>query len=226
MSEHPRRLIDVLKNPSQLIALLGEYFKIGRWRKQEPVTDSEALRTFLNTRASYVGQYSLYSYLRTRAGSRYPELFDDDPFVVSINIAKWHVWLACLSDLVVYAGGLLYRLGGANSDAVTRIMTQLVDEILDETGTPGEAGGEFAAHAVEVRRRIANCNWANVTDDEGPFTASPDALIKWAPIVDDLKELDDEIVRNSIRFRWQKVRRDLREALDSAAILTGFSGAS
>jgi len=219
MSEHPRRLVDVLKNPSQLIALLGEYFNIGRWRKQEPVTDGEALKTFLNTRASYVGQYSLYSYLRTRAGTRYPELFDDDVFVVSINIAKWHVWLACLSDLAVYAGGLLCRQAGADSDTVSKLMTQLVDEILDETGIPEEAGNEFAAHAGEVRKRIANCNWANVTDDEGPFTASPDALIKWAPVVEDLKELDEEIVRNSIRFRWQKVRRDLREALDSAAVL-------
>lgn len=219
MSEHPRRLIDVLKNPSQLLALLGEYFKIGHWRKQEPVADGETLKAFLNTRASYVGQYSLYSYLRTRAGTRYPELFDDDVFVVSINIAKWHVWLACLSDLVVYAGGLIYRQADADSDTVSKLMTQLVDEILDETGIPEEAGGEFAAHAGEVRKRIANCNWANVTDDEGPFTASPDALIKWAPVVEDLKELDEEIVRNSIRFRWQKVRRDLREALDSSAVL-------
>jgi len=219
MSEHPRRLVDVLKNPSQLIALLGEYFNIGRWRMQEAVTDGEALKTFLNTRASYVGQYSLYSYLRTRAGTRYPELFDDDVFVVSINIAKWHVWLACLSDLAVYAGGLLCQQAGADSDTVSKLMTQLVDEILDETGIPEEAGNEFAAHAGEVRKRIANCNWANVTDDEGPFTASPDALIKWAPVVEDLKELDEEIVRNSIRFRWQKVRRDLREALDSAAVL-------
>lgn len=219
MSEHPRRLIDVLKNPSQLLALLGEYFNIGRWRRQEPIADREALKTFLNTRASYVGQYSLYSYLRTRAGTRYPELFDDDVFVVSINIAKWHVWLACLSDLAVYAGGLLCSHPGAKAEEVADLIQQVVEEILDETSVPKEAGKEFAAHAGEVRKRIANTLWSNVTDDEGPFTASPDALVKWAPVVEDLKELDEEIVRNSIRFRWQKVRRDLREALNSAAVL-------
>lgn len=219
MAEQPKRLIDVLRNPSLLLQLLGEYFSIGRWRRQEPVKDRESLKQFLNTRASYVGQFSLYGYLRTRAGMRYPELFDDDPFVVSINIAKWHVWLACLSDLAVFAGGLLYRHPGAREQDVAILMQQAVDEILDETGVPAEAGDEFAAHAGEVRKRIANCLWHNVTDNEGPFTESPDALIKWAPVVEDLKELDDEIVRNSIRFRWQKVRRDFRKQLDAEALL-------
>jgi hypothetical protein len=71
----------------------------------EPIATPEALARFLDTRASFIAQTSLYGYLRTRAGMRYPELFDDDPFVEGINIAKWHVWLDCLSDLAVYAGG-------------------------------------------------------------------------------------------------------------------------
>lgn len=219
MSDQPRRLIDALKNPSQLLELLGQYLNVGRWKKQYPVNDKDSLKTFLNTRASYVGQYSLYGYLRTRAGMRYPELFDDDPFVVSINIAKWHVWLACLSDLTVYTGGLLYNHPGANVNDVARLLQQAVNEILDETGLPEEAGDKFEAHVGDVRKRIANTLWHNVTDDEGPFSESPDALIKWAPVVEDLKELDEEIVKNSIRFRWQKVRRDLRALLDGDALL-------
>lgn len=211
--------MDVLKNPSQLLELVGEYLNIGRWKRQDPIGDIDELKNFLNTRASYVGQYSLYGYLRTRAGMRYPELFDDDPFVVSINIAKWHVWLACLSDLAVYAGGLLYNHPGANENDVAALVQEAVDQVLDETGIPEEAGDEFAAHAGEVRKRISNTLWHSITDDEGPFSSSPDALIKWAPVVEDLKELDEEIVRNSIRFRWQKVRRDLRELLDGDALL-------
>ena len=31
--------------------------------------------------------------------------------------------------------------------------------------------------------------------------------------------LDEEIVRNSVRFRWQEVRRELRATLDVDAVL-------
>src|SRR5690554_3773392 len=96
---------------------LRNYVGLGR-KREEPVRDASGLAHFLDTRASFVAQTSLYGYLRTRAGMRYPELFDDDPFVVSINIAKWQIWLACLSDIAIYAGVQLARQRGASADQV------------------------------------------------------------------------------------------------------------
>lgn len=190
-----------------------------RWRGLEPVRDIAALRLFLQTRASHVAQMTLYGYLRTRAGTRFPELFENDAFVVSINIAKWHVWLACLADLAVYAGSLLRRNAGASTEEVSALMRRLIEEILAETGTPTDAGSEFAAHAQRLRARLAFCDWSAPEDGDAAFTESPDALVHWAPIVDDLKALDAEIVRNSVRFRWHEVRRDLSHNLDPAAVL-------
>jgi len=219
MRDSPKRLFDILLNPRALWALLREYFTVKPWQRHTPVDSQARLEEFLNTRASYVAQVSLYGYLRTRAGMRYPELFDDDPFVVSINIAKWQIWLACLSDLAIYAGGLLMQHPQADSDRVTTLIKNAVDTILNTTGVPTDAGSEFTQTAEHIRQRVATCDWATVTDDEAPFSESPDALVKWSPIVDDLKQLDEEIVRNSIRFRWQKVRRDLRSLLQSATLL-------
>ena len=173
----------------------------------------------MQTRASFVAQTSLYGYLRTRAGMRYPELFDDDPFVASINVAKWQVWLACVSDLAVYAGGLLARGSNASAAQVGLLMQALVDGILDQTGVPPDAGDDFVAHAQQVRERLAACDWQAVEDGDQPFSASPLALVRWAPVIDELKKLDEGIVTNSIRFRWQEVRRDLRSCLDAPAVL-------
>jgi len=221
MTGEPKRLIDVLTNPAALWALLREYIGFARWRRLPPIIDRESLKEFLNTRASYVAQFSLYGYLRTRSGMRYPELFEDDPFVESINIAKWQMWLACLSDLAIFVGGRLMQEPRATPEKVSAMMQQMVGEILDETGVPPDAGKDFAAGADRVRSRIAGCSWRDVTDDEGPFTHSPAALVRWAPVIEDLKQLDEEIVTNSVRFRWQKVRSDLRQALDAGAVL-GF----
>jgi hypothetical protein len=189
-----------------------------RWRREEPIRDAGALRQFLQTRASHVAQMTLYGYLRTRAGTRFPELFDNDAFVASMNIAKWHVWLACLSDLAIHAGTVLRRRNIAAEDTGS-LMRRLLEEILDETGTPADAGPEFPAHAQRVRARLALCGWSAQADDEVAFAESPTALVYWAPIVDDLKALDEAIVRNSIRYRWHEVRRDLHKNLDAAAVM-------
>jgi len=212
-------VLGALRSPRGLLDTLKSYFGLGR-RRVEPVHDRDALRRFLETRASFVAQTSLYGYLRTRAGQRYPELFDDDEFVVGINIAKWQVWLACLGDVTCFAGGLLVRAGQA-PDAVGALMRALVDEILDATGVPADAGESFADGARAVRERVAACDWASVSDDEGPFSESPDALVHWAPVIDTYKQLDAEIVRNSVRFRWQEIRRQLRENLDAAGVMAG-----
>ena len=103
------------------------------------------------------------------------------------------------------------------------LMKKLVATILNDTGTPVDAGEDFPAHAAHVQARLAGCDWDRVSDDETPFSESPTALICWAPVVDNLKELDEEIVRNSVRFRWQEIRRDLRRHLDAEAVLRSSS---
>jgi len=219
MKQDPRRLIDVLINPSLLLTLLKEYLGLDRWRRTQPITDRDSLHQFLNTRASFMAQSSLYGYLRTRAGMRYPELFNNDDFVVSINIAKWQIWLACLSDLCVYTGGLLMHTPNATEQSVSQLIKGALETILEETGIPQDAGSDYNRTTQQVRQRVADCDWKSVTDNETPFSESPQALVKWAPIVEDIKQLDEEIVKNSIRFRWQSVRRDLRRALDPDSLL-------
>lgn len=195
-----------------------------RRRRSEPIVDRAGFRRFLHTRSNYVAQYSLYGYLRTRTGVRFPELFNDDPFVVSINIAKWHVWLACFSDLAVFAGGLMLQRTQAPANEVAALVSGIADSILAEVGIPEEAGAEFAAHADRVRARLALCDWKSITDDDAAFTESPAALVRWAPVTEELKVLDEEIVKNSIRFRWQEIRRTLRADLDAVRVLNDATG--
>jgi len=204
---------------SSLWSALRDYFgTVGR-RREEPINDRAGLRRFLETRASYVAQTALYGYLRTRAGMIYPQLFDNDEYVRSINIAKWHVWLACLSDLSVYTGGLLAQQPGVATAQVGELLKEQLATILKDIGTPADADEAFGAHAERVRARLASCDWSRISDDEAPFSESPRALIRWAPVIENLKELDEEIVRNSVRFRWQEIRRDLRRNLNAEAVL-------
>jgi hypothetical protein len=204
---------------SAFFSWLREYLGVARRGRRTPIVDSQGLCRFLETRASHVAQTSLYGYLRTRAGTRYPELFESEIFIESVNIAKWQMMLACLSDLAVYAGGLLAQRSNAPTAQVGEIMQAAVGTVLDSIGTPPDAGEPFAAGVARVRARLARTDWRTITDGEAPFCESPAALVEWAPIVDELKQFDTEIVENSVRFRWQEVRRDLRRDLDGDALL-------
>ncbi len=218
MSRTPRPTLRSM-GLAEILDTFRSYLGLGKTAPLGPIDTRASLASFLETRASFIAQTSLYGYLRTRAGMRYPELFEDDAFVDGINIAKWEIWLDCLSDLSVYAGSRIAQAMPRDAEKVGPMMRDVLDDILARTGTPPDAGSEFAAHADRVRERIDQTRWRLVGDMEAAFTDSPASVVQWSPVIDKLKQLDEEIVRNSVRFHWQEVRRDFLRYFDAAAIL-------
>lgn len=198
--------------------MLADYVGLGRIRKKRVITDQAALAEFLASRASHVAQISLYGYLRTRAGTRFPEMFENPAILESINIAKWHIWLACVSDLCRFTGQCMHQSGKMNERAIQQLMSAALQQVLDEYGTPGDAGSDFAAAREKIMQRVDDCDWSQHLDDETIFSQSPEALFYWSPIADELKQRDEIIVRNSIRFRWIETRRSVRSMLDCEAL--------
>ena len=194
--------------------MLSDYVGLGRKSQLKPIADQDSLAEFLSSRASHVAQASLYGYLRTRAGTRFPEMFENPDILISINIAKWHIWLACVSDLAVYTGHCMHRSGRFEVDQIAGLVPAAVRQLLDEIGEPDEAGHDFAAAREKILQRVDTCDWSADRDDDTVFSQSPEALFYWSPIADELKQRDEAIVKNSIRFRWIEVRRSLRKLLD------------
>jgi len=184
-----------------------------------PIEDLDALVDFIDGRSSLVSQTSLFGYLKTRAGTRFPALFEDEQFLQSINIAKWQIWCACVSDLAVYTGRLIFEAHPENKK-VRQLMQSAVTHIAERTGVPDDAGQDFPSAVKQMIERIDDAQFSELDDLEAIFKRSGDALVHWSPIVDELKVLDEDIVRNSIRFRWQEPRRDLRAALKIDSIMS------
>ena len=44
--------------------------------------------------------------------------------------------------------------------------------------------------------------------------------MRWAPMADEFKEQDEEIMRNSIHMRWIGIRREVKETLDASPIIS------
>ena len=61
--------------------------------------------------------------------------------------------------------------------------------------------------------------WEQAATSAIAFELSADAFMRWAPVTDEFKALDEEIMRNSLHLRWIGIRRDVKETLNSQDVL-------
>ena len=82
---------------------MGEYlFPLRKiTNKFKSINSKEDLQNFVQERSAHVTQTTLYGYIKTRIGSRYALMFEDEVFSNSINIAKWNIYVAAISDLTL-----------------------------------------------------------------------------------------------------------------------------
>lgn len=197
---------------------MGERF--GR----NPIFTAQDLAVFVRTRASFIAQTTLYGYLKTRMGTSFQRYFEDDVFSASIRAASVKVFVACAADMAIFAAATAARDGALDDEEAAALAAFCYDDALeqgvedrDRGEIPAEAAGRFAL-------RLSTTKWQEVHRGELAFTDSPAALVRYAPVIDEYKDLDREIVRNSIRFRWLNVRETLRKRLQSAAVLADWRG--
>ena len=83
---------------------MGEYlFPLRKiTNKFKSINSTEDLQNFVQERSAHVTQTTLYGYLKTRIGTRFAIMVEDEKFSNSINIAKWNIYVAAISDLTLY----------------------------------------------------------------------------------------------------------------------------
>jgi hypothetical protein len=145
-------------------------------------------------------------------------MFEDDVFVHSVNIAKLHIFSACLSDLATYVAAKALE-GSTASDAMRReLALDWFRAALADNAEQYVAEFDPAAAEAAFAARLAATDWHGAAMRPDGFVASPQALLRWAPIAPELKRDDAEIVKNSIRFTWRDVREQVGKRLDARAI--------
>lgn len=208
-----RKLADFLDIFGRLARVFSERFD------RTPIDSRGVLVRFVRTRAAYIAQESLYGYLKTRMGTKFPQYFQDAEFSRSIRSASLKLYISCLSDLTVFAVAVISHeaeIGRDESIALARdcFGAALKEgfEAADNEPVPVNARAEFDA-------RLDRVLWANAARGENAFMGSAGDAIAYAPVIDEFKRLDGTIVSNSIRFRWRDVREQFRRRMDSTALV-------
>ena len=162
---------------------------------------------FIQTKSAWVAQVTLYSYLKTRMGTRYVLHFDNDEFMKSVNLAKWNIYAVALQDLTFYVFSFLkIKFNYQNLEKAKETFLNILDD---------EVSNKMPLDIIEETKktfdeRLSKINWDNQINDY-PFNQSALALYKWAPIADELKNLDRQIVLNSVILKWDIIKKELGE---------------
>ena len=190
---------------------------LGLWR-EDPIATRQDLLNFIDSRAAYVSQVTLYTYVKARAGTQYPKLFENEDFLTSLRMARWHIYGAAVCDLTLFSAAQLYVHAEFSAEKARGFATSILGDILPNYPQNDIDNSQFVEMCSRGKQRAAMADWNSIATGPAAFQSSSDAVFRWAPIADELKCDDEEIVRNSIHLRWIGVRRDLTEVFQHAAI--------
>ena len=182
--------------------------------QKKQIDEIESLRSFVSSRSSYMTQVSLYGYLKARAGTSYVSLIKDPIFASSMKTARNHIFFACLTDLTLHVLKTIYTQKPENFQNLDSLALRFFTQTLAKA--PQEVFESLKREEVilNFEKHLKNHNWKDTDDPHDFFSGSRSALLKWAPVVEEFKIQDEEIVSNSIHFKWLRVCQEFEKLMD------------
>ena len=170
------------------------------------INSKEDLRNFIQERSAHVTQTTLYGYIKTRIGSRYAMMFEDEVFLKSINLAKWNIYMTALTDCTFYVFSYLIDKKNLKQNDASEIFIQ----IIENEKSNGLEDKLFENTKLDFSQKLKEVDWKKYHQDN-PFKNSGLSLLKWSPIAENLKKFDKEIVLNSIKLKWNLVENEFKD---------------
>ena len=177
---------------------------------KKKINNLDEIEHFIQTKSAWVTQVTLYSYLKTRMGTKYVLHFDNDVFMSSLNIAKWNIYSVALQDLTFFT--FSYLKVNFNYQDINQ-GKEIFNKILDDETSNNMPLDIIEEAKKNFNEKLQNLNWETYYQDL-PFNQSALSLYKWAPIADELKSLDRKIVLNSMILKWDVVKQEFEKLIE------------
>ena len=176
---------------------------------KKKIKNIDDLETFIQQKSAWISQVTLYSYLKTRMGTKYVLHFDDEIFLTSINKAKWNIYAIALQDLTFYTLSYLNVFRNFQEiDQAKRIYEKILNDELKN-----KMPEDIIKIGKEIfNKRLQKIEWKNYYKSL-PFNESALALYEWAPVAQELKTLDRKIVLNSMILKWDVIKREFKDLI-------------
>ena len=176
---------------------------------KKKIKDIKDLKEFIQKKSAWVSQVTLYSYLKTRMGTKYVLHFDNEELLGSINKAKWNIYSVALQDLTFFSFSYLNVF--FNYQEVENAK-KIYESILDGEISNGMPFDVIEKGKRSFEERLKKIDWKTHCNNL-PFNDSALSLYEWAPIAEELKTLDKKIVLNSMILKWDIIKKEFEELI-------------
>ena len=176
---------------------------------KKKINNLSELESFIQKKSAWISQVTLYSYLKTRMGTKYVLHFDNEKLLSSINKAKWNIYSVALQDLTFFSFSYLNAI--YNYEDIIK-SKDIFHSILDNEKKNGMPEEVYDSAKISFEERFQKVDWKKHYNSL-PFNDSALALYKWAPIADELKTLDRKIVLNSMILKWDNIKDEFTKLI-------------
>ncbi|MFL2878415.1 MAG: esterase [Candidatus Pelagibacter sp.] len=189
------------------VYFLGMFKSILPKKKIKNLSD---LESFIQKKSAWISQVTLYSYLKTRMGTKYVLHFDNEKLLSSINKAKWNIYSVALQDLTFFSFSYLNAIYNYEDIIKSKDIFRSILDNEKKNGMPEEV---YDSAKISFDERFQEVDWKKHYNSL-PFNDSALALYKWAPIADELKTLDRKIVLNSMILKWDNIKDEFTKLIN------------
>jgi hypothetical protein len=187
------------------------------WRRLQsklrpaPIDTADALKTFLQERASLIAQKCAIDYCRGKTGLASYALFTEKPFLDKLEVCRWETFVAVLGDLVIVVEGYLRPQVPAEQHArLLEALEGLHSTVLAAAPLPAHRAHGWDDALKSFTARLEEARLAKPRQALDVADHSAKRLFDTLPIHARMRALDEEVVYGAVRFRMIAVSQEMQ----------------
>jgi uncharacterized membrane protein len=185
-----------------------------------PIATIDALKIFLEERASLIAQKCAIDYCRGKTGLASFALFTEKPFLDALTVCRWETFVTVLGDLLIIAEGHLRAHATAEQQGRLReALLAMYAAVLATLPAPAhrQEGWEDAIASFTLRLKTFGLGEPKRALDVADHSAK--RLFDTLPIHVSMRALDEEVVYGAVRFRMIAVSQEMQRRMHASDLV-------
>jgi len=189
------------------------------FRGPPPIVDRNSLADFIDTRAAFLTQKSIFDYVRGRAGPYFSIIINEAEFKENLEAGRWKSYPFALSVLTELVHSILVQRSG-NPVALAAALRDVTLEVFDRYPVPAALD---AAYWAGARKQLAvRCEQIALHPPKLPADIPIPAAKEFfdnMPIHERLREHDFVQIRNQLRVNVLSMHGEFLKLADVPAVI-------
>jgi hypothetical protein len=176
-----------------------------------PIDTPDALKTFVQERASLIAQKCAIDYCRGKTGLASYALFTEKPFLDALDVCRWETFVTVLGDLLLVVEGYLRpHVAAEKHPRLLEALDRLYSDLLAALPAPAHRPQGWDDLVRSFNDRLGTVGRGKPLQALDVADHSAKRLFDTLPIHISMRELDEEPVYGSVRFRMIAVSQEMQ----------------